>query len=180
MTNSDIVDIAEKYNATITQANADAGMYNHLRFVKHCIKNNEAAIVLEGGTADCADKEHSGGIIVFPTEVDALDVSRDAFVDKTKRQLHSWENKLSPNKCIDAAAKRRNQFAWTTGNYFTGRYTGKNGKTYSGESSSVEITGTDKNTLVEIATDLCTMLGQESVLLKCYADDSLYFINNNH
>ena len=177
MTNFDIFNIAEKYNATITQANADSGMYNHLRFVKHNICKNDTTFVQEGITSDSPDKEHSGGIIVFSTDVNALDVSKISFVNNVKQKLLSWKNRLNKNKYIDGLAKKYNLFGWTIGNYFTGRYTGKNGKTYSEKSSSVEIIGVSKNILVEIATDLCSMFKQESVLLKCYADDSLYFID---
>ena len=87
-----------------------------------------------------------GGIIVFPAGTEAV---------------------ISEIKKI---AQKQGPAGWTIGRFFRGRYTGNGGKIYSEDSLSVEIKGISEDALLETAEDFCKALGQESALIKSYAE----------
>ena len=94
--------------------------------------------------------DKKGGIIVFPQSDDA---------------------QLSADKLVDWINERFSTSAgWAVGNFMNGRHYRKNGKVYSEESLSAEITGISDEALIEAGEELCRAFNQDDVLIKLYSD----------
>lgn len=70
-------------------------------------------------------------------------------------------------------------YAWTIGKFLNGRYKADNGQIFDENSISVELLGVDTNTLVKFAEELCRTFKQESVLVKDYANNKIYFVDGD-
>ena len=94
--------------------------------------------------------DKKGGIIVFPQSDDA---------------------QLSADKLVNWIKERFSTSAgWAVGNFVSGLNYRKNGKVYSDESLSVEITGISDEALIETGEELCRAINQDDVLIKLYSD----------
>ena len=80
---------------------------------------------------------------------------------------------------VDKRAKDRNFGGWTIGKYLNGRYTAKNGSTFSENSISIEVLGITFNELIDFATALCRDFEQEAVLVKSYENNRVVFVNKD-
>ena len=69
---------------------------------------------------------------------------------------------------IEKNAQKHDPAGWTTGRFFKGRFTAKNGKVYSEDSVSIEIIGISDDALTETAEELRKEFNLESVLIKSY------------
>ena len=91
-----------------------------------------------------------GGIIVFP---------------------QSDDSQLSADKLAKWLKERFSTSAgWSVGNFQHGCHYSKNGKVYSDESLSVEITGITDEALIETGEELCRAFNHDDVLIKLYSD----------
>lgn len=100
----------------------------------------------EGTTEPAVPDDMKGGILVFPQGVNAV--------------LYD----------IKKILRKHETAGWTIGRFFKGRKPCKNGKAYSEDSLSIEITGVSYDALIEIAEELCRAFDQKSVLIKFYSD----------
>ena len=106
--------------------------------------NNEDSSVGE------VPEDKLGGIIVFP---------------------QSNDSQLSADKLANWLKERFSTSAvWSVGNFMNGRHYSKNGKVYSEESISVEITRISDEALIETGEELCRAFNQDDVLIKLYSD----------
>lgn len=76
---------------------------------------------------------------------------------------------------IKRIAQKHDPAGWTIGKFFKGRYTAKNGKAYSEDSISIEITGVSDDALIETSEELCRAFSLESVLIKAYSKRNLIY-----
>ncbi|MBR4993542.1 MAG: hypothetical protein IKY04_04775, partial [Lachnospiraceae bacterium] len=83
-----------------------------------------------------------GGIIVFPQGVEDLQLIAD----------------------------KLDRVCWTAGRFLKGLHVNSNGKVYSEDSLSVEITGVSDDALIKICKELCRALGQETAMVKLYSE----------
>ncbi len=131
--------------------------YSGTAFMYAAIKT-ENRPVFAANTESAKDREvpddMKGGIIIFPQGADA------------------------PLSDIGKIAQKYDPAGWTIGEFFKGRYTAKNGKVYSEDSLSVEITGVSDDALIETGEELCRAFSLESVLIKAYSERNQIFIVN--
>ena len=121
-----------------------------------------------------------GGIILFSTEVNANEQSKNALIDFLLKKFKTLTNKISYKKKIDKIAKEHDLVGWTIGKYLDGRYFSKEtGKQYSEDSLSLEIIGIGTEEMIKISEALCKAFDQESVMLKDYSTGDVMLIRAN-
>ena len=76
---------------------------------------------------------------------------------------------------LDKIRKEFNVYAWTVGHSLHGVYTGDNGRTFDENSISLDIVGVTRDQLFKIAERVCGDFKQESVLIKDYETNQVYF-----
>jgi len=122
----------------------DGGAYNGNRYLAAAISSKGKQALYASLNKEMqfeAPTKEEGGIIVFPTDMDA---------DLLKQRVAASVNG-----------------GWTIGHYFSGRYMSpKAGKQYDENSLSVEIAGIPFERLYALAMEICEPFAQESVLLK--------------
>lgn len=123
------------------------------------------------------DTQSRGGIIVFSTDVNAIQLSQNKLLNYCKTKLATFLNRINATKKVDRIANKHSLVGWTLGHYLDGRYKAKNGKNFGEKSLSVEIIGVDSKTLIKIAEDICADFMQEAVLCKDYSTGNIYFVN---
>lgn len=153
-------------------------------FSRECRINSEAYELDEAvhpqqyGLAD-----YRGGVITFSTDVNAVEYSKNAIVNKVKQLLATYGNRLFRQSKIAKVIKSFNDKdgeyigAFSVGNFFKGRYVGDNGKIYDEKSISVEINGLSSKGLFELAEKLCTEFQQETVLVKDFNTNKIYLVD---
>lgn len=159
--------------------------YSSSKHLYHAIKVTEDKTLLSNKTSllEAIDMEFEedkqGGMVILSTDVNALPQSENKIIDWVIKKVKTLNNRLRGTKKIDDIAQEHDLVGWTVGHFLSGRYTAKNGKAFGENSLSVEIIGIDTNTLIEIATELCEVFEQETVLVKNYNDKKIYLINSD-
>ena len=117
----------------------DGGAYNGSRYLANAIKVEENV------------KPSQGGIIVFNTDFDVINCLMQG--------VESFMNQITVPQDMDYAA----------GFFFKGTYTAPNGKLFDEDCLSLEILGVNSDTLKTIATNLCSTMSTDNVLIKDYS-----------
>lgn len=124
--------------------------------------------------------EKKGGVIVFSTDVNALDISSNAVLNKIKQIVTSILNKtFVKSKVSKIMNKHDDVFGFTIGKFVKGRYKAEDGSIYDENSTSVEIIGIDSEVLLKISEDIAKEFQQETVLVKDYQKNSIYLAKND-
>ena len=97
---------------------------------------------IEAGAIGEIPADRKGGIIVFPQGVDDIQLITD----------------------------KLDRVCWTAGRFLKGLHVNSNGKVYSKDSLSVEITGVSDDVLIKLCRELCRALGQETAMVKLYSE----------
>ena len=135
-------DIEIKYNAI----SGKAYMYSAIKTDGRPIF---ASIIEDSPVGEVPD-DKKGGIIIFP---------------------QSDGSQLLAGQLINWLKERFSTSAgWAVGNFLHGLHFSKNGKAYSDESLSVEITGISDDALLETGEELCRAFNHDDVLIKLYSD----------
>lgn len=122
------------------------------------------------------DDNEKGGIIVFPTDVNADMVDDRKIIISLKQKFDAIKNRMNSTNKVDKLASKNNLAGWTVGYYLNGKFTTKDGKQYDENSISIEIIGVESTTLREFAEALCESFSQESVLLKDLNTGEIFFM----
>lgn len=123
------------------------------------------------------DKSERGGIIVFSTDVNAVEQSENKIIDWCMKKYKTIKNRVRNGAMLDKIANRNGITAMTVGKYLQGRYRSqKDGSVFTENSVSVEILGVSDNELFVLAEDIRKEFQQESVLVKSYLDGGVYFV----
>ena len=136
----------------------------------------EKTILSEGIDFEPEENE-KGGIIVFSTDVNAVELSPNKIKNWFKQKIATYTNRFQSTKMIDKIADKHQLIGWTIGHYLDGRYKAKNGKMFGENSLSVEIIGINFEKLISIAEDICRDFKQESVLLQDFSSGRVLFVN---
>ena len=136
----------------------------------------EKTILSEGIDFEPEENEKSG-IIVFSTDVNAVELSPNKIKNWVKQKIATYTNRFQSTKMIDKIADKHQLIGWTIGHYLDGRYKAKNGKMFGENSLSVEIIGINFEKLISIAEDICRDFKQESVLLQDFSSGRVLFVN---
>ena len=116
-----------------------------------------------------------GGCIVFSTDVNSRKLDDNSLKNWAKQKLTTVKNRLFSSKMLDKIRKEFNVYAWTVGHSLHGVYTGDNGRTFDENSISLDIVGVTRDQLFKIAERVCGDFKQESVLIKDYDTNQVYF-----
>ena len=109
-----------------------------------------------------------GGIIVFSTDVNAVDISKSKIVSWFKKKYETFINRLMKNKKLTniiSTKFSKDISSFTIGNFFRGRYV-ENGKIFDEKSISISILGVPSEVLIRLATEIARSFNQSTVLLK--------------
>lgn len=121
--------------------------------------------------------ELKGGIIVFSTDVNALELSKNNLINTVLKYLKTIENRLKlTDKLIKLINHYEEVYGITIGAFTRGKYKAQNGSIFNELSVSIEIIGISTEVLDSLAKDLCEEFHQESVLVKNYQDNKIYLI----
>ena len=177
--------MAKKITITETQFNQLCKCLTEARSSVGGMRNNsvdrflpitkERSILSEGIDWE-VDEDMRGGTIVFSTDVNAVQLSDNQFINWLKQKVATINNRIGAVKKIDAVANAHNLVAWTIGHNYNGRYKAKNGKTFGENSLTLDIVNAEDKELVSIATDICEAFSQECVLLKLN-NGKVYFVD---
>ena len=164
----------------VEKPGANGNAYSSSKMLYNKIKINESKIIATNEAIDweVADDE-KGGMIILSRTVNALPSSKNKAVNWIKQKVKTLNNKIFSNKKIDKVSQNHDLVGWTVGHFLDGRYTAKNGQTFGEDSISIELVGIDTDTLIDVATELCREFEQESVLVKCYNNGKIYFVNGD-
>lgn len=125
--------------------------------------------------------KYKGGLIVFSTDVNAVQMSENAIVNWIKQKLTTLKQRLMHKKMMTDTIKRYDEvYGFTIGNFMSGRYKSESGKIFDEHSMSVEIIGIPRDTLFDIADELMKAFNQESVLVKDYESNNIAFLDNSN
>ena len=118
----------------------------------------------------------NGGTIVFSTDVNSVELSKNSFKNKLMQIYETFKNRRFAMKILDKIRRKHEVYAWTVGRYLVGTYTEqKTGKTFNENSISIDVVGIGKDTLFKIAEELRNAFKQESVLVKW--NGMVYFVS---
>ena len=135
--------------------------------------------LLESVNRSFDGESEKGGIIVFSTDVNAVEQSDNKIIDWVTKKWKTLRNRLLNGGMLDKVADRNGVSAMTVGKFLQGRYKSNNGSVFTENSVSVEILGVDNNMLFQMAEDICKDFDQECVLAKSYNDRGIYFVDQN-
>jgi len=131
---------------------------------------DENGMLIEGIAPDQfgLDK-HKGGVIVFSTDVNALEVSKSKIKNWMKSKYRTILNRVFYGKKISKIiTKKFSEIgAFSIGNAFSGRYV-SDGKVYNEKSVSIEVLGVPSDVLLRLGAQIAKDFDQETVLLKDY------------
>ena len=141
------------------------------------IRFDENKTLISEGIDFEPEENERGGIIVFSTDVNAVELDTNKIKNWLKQKLSTIKNRFNATNKIDKIANKHELIGWTIGHYLDGRYKAKNGQNYGENSLSVEIIGIDFIKLIAIAEDICRDFKQESVLVQDFSSGRILFVN---
>lgn len=169
----------------IIESHSTKGAYNSFGYLAHKIKVTESNTIVSSRQLtekirDTIETKDTGGIIVLSTDVNAVKQDENKIIDFIKKKAATISNRLFYKKKIDRASKKYEDiYAWTIGKFLNGRYKADNGQIFDENSISVELLGVDTKTLIKFAEEICRTFKQESVLVKDYANNKIYFVDGD-
>ena len=120
-----------------------------------------------------------GGAIVFSTDVNSIELSKCGFKNWLIQKYKTLTNRFKSRKTLDILRRKNDISAWTVGRGFRGIYTGKNGRTFDGNSIVIDIVGQKFRKVVKLAKEICEEFNQECVMVKDYETSQVYFIDKD-
>lgn len=173
------VKVVEHLNILEELPGDNGNAYSSSKRLYHKISINEDTIIAKEAIDWEVPDDERGGMIILSRTVNAIPSSNNKVVNWIKQKVKTLNNKIFSNKKIDDISKKHNLVGWTVGHFLDGRYTAKNGTAFGEDSISVELAGVDTDTLIDVATDICNAFDQEAVLVKCYNNGKIYFVNGD-
>ncbi len=136
----------------------------------------------DGSLVESVDTSFSqaerGGVIVFSTDVNSVKMSDNRLVNWVKQHLITLWNRYSVVKRVGELVKSfKEVYGITIGGFVRGRYFDReNNKVFDETSTSVEIIGIAKDVLLRVGEAIANEFQQQTVLVKCYADNSIFLV----
>lgn len=149
-------------------------------------KEPQKTVMVEG-IMHTLHPDEMGGIIVFSTDVNATVDDANPVVRWFKRQYQTWRNRFAHKKKIDKALGMvkpqdgENAIGgYSIGNFFKGRYKSETtGELFEERSLAVEVLFIKHRQLIELATTLCGLFNQQSVLVKDNASGKIHLVDRH-
>lgn len=137
--------------------------------------------------------DYRGGVLIFSTDVNSLDLSKNKLLNWFNKKIKSVGNKFfSKSKLTKIIGKFNNIDktigdekiddvigAFSIGNFFSGRYIGDNGKVFDEKSLSIEINGISSKGLIYVAEEIAINFNQEAVLVKDFNKNKIYLVDKD-
>ena len=147
-------------------------------YLAECRRNAES-FTLDDGVHGEQYKflDYRGGVIVLPMDVNAVELSQNALMDKVKQIVVTYGNRLRKGRVVREPLDGEGTehiVAYGVGKSFTGKYVGDNGEMYDGKSLSVEVNGLSGRSLLRFAEMLANAFVQETVLVKDLNTGKIY------
>lgn len=165
----------EKYGSPFGKLNYIKAL--GLQYMWGSLCSGKDNMLLSEGMQGESDKYDKGGIIVIPTDVNAVLPDIHEMADWIKQTLATLRNSVPSADATDNSGEKEEWSGWSIGHYLSGKYTAKNGKVYDNNALSVEIIGGDTDMMIRIAEDLCRDFKQDCVLLKDYSSHRILLID---
>ena len=124
--------------------------------------------------------DYRGGVIVLPTDVNAVELSQNAVMDKVKQVVVTYGNRLRKGRVVREPLDGEGTehiVAYSVGRSFTGKFVGDNGEVYGEKSLSVEVNGLSGRSLLRFAEMLAGTFMQETVLVKDLNTGKIYLVD---
>jgi len=143
--------------------------------------NNVLPLFLYEGIDFELDKP--GGMILFSTDLNSTLGTAETILDKIKFFFESkWKTTLNrlnvTNRIRKILLDKYGMPGYTVGKNFKGQYTSKNGMIFSEKSFTIDIAGVESDVLVLIASEICREFKQETVMVRDFNDNKVYFVND--
>lgn len=155
--------------------------YQRGGYIQECKQNINSFILDEGvHNNQYGMSEYRGGIIVFSTDVNAIELDRNKLLNKIKQIIITYKNRLNRGSIIHNIVNKFNDKggeyigAYSVGNFFKGKYVGDNGEMYNEKSLAVEINGLSSDSLLSVAEMIAQEFMQETVLVKDLNKNKIY------
>ena len=155
--------------------------YQRGYFIHECKKNANNFVLDEGvHNMQYGMAEYRGGIIVFSTDVNAITLDSNKFLNKVKQVIMTFKQRYKKDSIIHNVMNKFNDRggeyvgAYSVGNFFKGKYVGDNGEMYDEKSIAVEINGLSSKSLLTIAEMIAKEFRQETVLVKDLNKNKIY------
>lgn len=123
--------------------------------------------------------DYRGGVIVLPMDVNAVELSQNALMDKVKQVVVTYGNRLRKGRVICKPLNGEGAehiVTYSVGRSFTGKFVGDNGEMYDEKSPSVEVNGLSGRSLLRLAEMLADVFRQETVLVKDLNTGKIYHV----
>ena len=162
-----------KYFHPQRQTMPNGSHYQRGGFIQECRENQNSFILDEGVYGNqYGMAKYSGGIIVFSTDVNAVELDKDKIVNNINQVITTFKNRVKNDSIIHNVMNKLNDKggeyigAFSVGNYFKGRYVGDNGEMYNERSLAIEINGLSSESLLKVAEMIAQKCMQKTVLVK--------------
>lgn len=154
-------------------------------YINRCMVN-ESKFIIPEGVADWQGgmDKYKGGVITFSTDVNCVELSTNAILNKVKQFVTTFNQRFTRKKRIHNVINKLNAGSeekiegYSVGNFFEGNYVGKEGEKYSEKSISVFLGGISSQTLLKLAEMLAAEFKQETVLVKDFNTNKIYYANS--
>ena len=138
--------------------------------------------------------DYKGGVIIFSTDINSLDISNNLLFNWFSKTLKSFYNRLFSKKILKNVISGFNSKdekingggtiddyigAFSIGNFFTGHFTGDNGKVFDEHSLSIEVNGISSEGLIYLGEEIATKFHQETILVKDFNSNKIYLVNGD-
>ena len=170
-----------KYFHPQRQTMPNGSHYQRGGFLQECRENLNSFILDEGVHGNqYGMAKYRGGIIVFSTDVNAVELDKNKIINKIKQVITTFKNRLKKDTIIHNVMNKFNDKggeyigAYSVGNFFKGKYVGDNGEMYNERSLAVEINGLSSESLLKVAEMIAQEFMQETVLVKDLNKNKIY------
>lgn len=170
-----------KYFHPQRQTMPNGSHYQRGGFLQECRENLNSFILDEGVHGNqYGMAKYRGGIIVFSTDVNAVELDKNKIINKIKQVITTFKNQLKKDTIIHNVMNKFNDKggeyigAYSVGNFFKGKYVGDNGEMYNERSLAVEINGLSSESLLKVAEMIAQEFMQETVLVKDLNKNKIY------
>ncbi len=134
--------------------------------------------------------DYRGGIIIFSTDVNSLDINTNRILNWVKKKFKSLKIRFFSKSKLTKVINKFNQDdkrvgdidvedhigAFSIGNFFYGRYFSDNKKVFDENSLSIEINGISSEGLIYLGEEIAMEFEQEKVLVKDLNKNKIFLV----
>lgn len=155
-------------------------------FLREC-KINSESFVLDEAVHDnqYGLAEYKGGIIVFSTDVNAVELDKNKLMNWLKQHIATFTQRYNKGNILHKVVNKFNKYndtneyvgAYSIGNAFNGKYVGDNGEEFKESSTTIEVNGLSSEGILRLAEMIARVFKQETVLVKDFNANKFYLAN---